>query len=88
MILETTITAFGETFKVNLDTEKLDRNYDDEDYAYWILEHSGHYFEINVWKENETFTTEGKAYAYINLESFEYADLPNEECELVFNIIK
>ena len=34
-----------------LDTNKLDRNYDDEDYAYWIVKDKrGYMHEINIYK--------------------------------------
>lgn len=84
MLLETTITALGETFSARFDTEKIDRNYDDEEYAYWVIEHSGHYYEVNIWKEDGIFVRTGKAYAFDNLGNFENAGFPDDECELVF----
>lgn len=86
MLLHTTITALGETFTATVDTEKIDRNYNDEEYAYWIIEHLGHYYEVNIWKQNGVFTNKGKAYAFDNIGKFEEAGNPDDECELVFNI--
>ena len=38
MILNTSFTVFGKEYKLALDTKKLDKNYDDEHYAYWLIE--------------------------------------------------
>lgn len=76
----------GEEYHFTLDTQKFDRNYDDENYAYWIVKKNGHYFEINVWKKDDCgeLSNEGKVYAYKNQGDFE--DSKNAlEFSIVFN---
>lgn len=84
MILDTPFIAFGKEYKLALDTKKLDRNYDDEDYAYWIVETNGKIFEINIWKLNGHFTTSGKVYAFASVGAFEDDDA-DEELEIKFS---
>ncbi len=66
MIYKTKLTANDEKeYKLTLDTRLLQRNYDDEDYAYWLEDlGDGRWAEVNIWKENGDFTSEGVAYIY------------------------
>lgn len=56
-----------------LDTNKLDRNYDDEDYAYWIVKDKrGYMHEINIYKDEKgEFLMEGKDYVWFDYGDFE-----------------
>ena len=48
---KTKFKAFGRAFCFTLNTDNLARDYDDEDFAYWIKYRGGFYFEINIKKE-------------------------------------
>lgn len=87
MILTTTFTAFGKSILLVADTDKIDRNYNDESYAYWVVEDQEDpekVYEVNIWKENGEFTTSGMVYAFANRENFEYAGDADEEIEISF----
>jgi len=68
-------TYNGSQFNFNLDTEDFDRNYDDEDYAYWIREaENGYVFEIDIQKEFGTidvFILKATIFVYYSLGEFE-----------------
>lgn len=68
-------THKGFQFKFNLYTEDLDRNYDDEDYAYWIKDDTnGYVFEIDIKKEfgtTDVFTPKATIFVYYSLGEFE-----------------
>ena len=58
--------------KFLLDTKNLARNYEDEIYAYWIVEDVyHHYHEVNILKEGGKFLLKGYDYLYQNREMFE-----------------
>ena len=85
MLLDTFFTAFNEEVHVTVNTKDLDRNYDDEEYAYWIVERNGHYYEVNIWKDEDgNFTNNGKVYAFADYGKFEDAGEPDEECDITF----
>lgn len=87
MTFYTKFTMFGKQYSFLLNTDKLDRNYSDENYAYWVFEHDGHYFEINIWKDKEIdgeFTTNGKVYGFIDYENLMEAGDCDEEKEISF----
>ena len=56
-----------------LDTNKLDRNYDDEDYAYWIVKDKrGYMHEININKDKDgNFLMDGMDYVWFDYGDFE-----------------
>ena len=84
MTFRTSFIMFGSRYEFLLDTESIDRNYDDEFYAYWIVERDGKYFEVNIWKDdNGNFTNDGKVYGYNDHESFCNGNEPNEETEII-----
>ena len=81
----TRFKAFGRMFKFTLDTKDLSRNYDDENYAYWIRCNHGHVFEINIWKSPDkkacsgwSFTDKGLANCYATHGDFEDDKLTEE----------
>lgn len=85
MKVRTKFRAFNRTYIFNLDTDKLDRNYGDEGYGYWIKERDGYFFEIDIYKKwdkednCERFTDEGLVIMYANQGDFEDA----RECGLL-----
>ncbi len=89
MILRTKVTLNNETLFFDLDTNKLDKNCEDECYAYWIVKDKfGYFHEINVWKDEDfSFTNKGKDYIYYNEELFEEAMDANVEISLQFTFL-
>lgn len=73
MILTTTFKSKGREYSLSLDTDKADRNYDDENYAEWFITASdGRILEITVWKDAQgRFTHDGTAEVYKNKGDFE-----------------
>ena len=57
----------------DLDTDKLDRNYEDEDYAYWIVQdYRGYVHEVTIDKDNDgRFLFTGRDYVWFDLGDFE-----------------
>ena len=52
MILTTSFEIEGVRHDYKLDTKRLDRNYDDEGYGYWIIPlEEDSYLEVNILKE-------------------------------------
>ena len=52
MVVRTAFEMNGVKHDYTLDTNRLDRNYDDEAYGYWIIPLEGESFlEINILKE-------------------------------------
>lgn len=52
MIVHTEFKLNGVEHNLELDTVKIDRNYDDEAYGYWIIPLEGDSFlEVNILKE-------------------------------------
>lgn len=83
-LLRTRFKAFGRTFQFSLDTKKFSRNYDDEDYSYWIRCNHGYVFEINIWKKPSAdsingwaITDKGIVNCYASESNFTY----DKECE-------
>ena len=71
-------TFKGYKVNFNLDTDDLDRNYDDEDYAYWIKDakNDGNLmvFEIDIQKEfgtTDVFIPKATIFVYNTLGDFE-----------------
>ena len=63
----------GFNYVFPLDTKRLDRNYDDEDYAYWLKTSAGRFFEINIHKTQEVdgeFTDKGWVKCYKTEQDF------------------
>lgn len=84
----TTTFNYGDyTYNFGLDTEKLDRNYNDEPYGYWIAEERcGKIFEINIIKTHEVdgdFTNDGYVKCYDNLSDY-LDDEPTETIDVTF----
>lgn len=86
MILKTTAKFPRETFEFLLNTDKFDRNYDDEPYAYWIGEQGNWVFEINILKTQEVngnLTNEGYVKRYMNIKAFD-EDKPLDTADVTF----
>ena len=73
MRLKLELLIEGEMTRFELDTDELARNYDDETYAYWIVEDKrGYIHEINIWKdERGNFMMFGKDYVWYKYGDFE-----------------
>jgi len=73
MILTATFKSKGREYFLSLDTDKPDRNYDDENYAEWfITAENKHILEVTVWKDSHgRFTKDGTVEIYANMGEFE-----------------
>lgn len=73
MILATTFKSKGREYSLSLDTDKPDRNYDDENYAEWFIKSDdGRILEVTVWKDElGRFTNDGTVEVYENEGEFE-----------------
>ena len=73
MILTTAFKSNGRGYSLSLDTDKADRNYNDENFAEWfITADDKRILEITVWKDEQgRFTTDGTAEVYKNQGDFE-----------------
>ena len=73
MILKATFKSKGRVYSLSLDTDKADRNYDDENYAEWfITADDKRILEITVWKDAlGRFTHDGTVEVYKNQGDFE-----------------
>ena len=71
-----------------LDTNKLDRNYDDEDYAYWIVKDKrGYMHEINIYKDEDgNFLMDGMDYVWFDYGDFEDGVLADVEEYIEFKV--
>ena len=71
-----------------LDTNKLDRNYDDEDYAYWIVKDKrGYMHEININKDKDGhFLMDGMDYVWFDYGDFEDGALADVEEYIEFKV--
>ena len=71
-----------------LDTNKLDRNYDDEDYAYWIVKDKrGYMHEINIYKDEDgNFLMDGMDYVWFDCGDFEDGVLADVEEYIEFKV--
>lgn len=71
-----------------LDTNKLDRNYDDEDYAYWIVKDKwGYMHEINIYKDKDgNFLMDGMDYVWFDYGDFEDGVLADVEEHIEFKV--
>lgn len=90
MVLKTTAKFSRETYEFLLDTNKLDRNYNDEPYAYWIVERGNWVFEINILKTQEVdgnLTNEGYVKRYIDIDAFD-EDEPLDTADVTFIALK
>lgn len=87
MEVKTSFTAFGKKYDFTLETDAIARNYNDEDYAYWIESRDGHFFEINIWKSGGKFKRTGKVYCFADYGSFENTGDPEEEYKLIFSFV-
>ena len=87
MVFKAEFSYLGVDYCLPLNTDKIDRNYNDENYAYWVVEKNGRYFEINVWKDdNGNFTHRGKVYAFPDEGSFDDGDYARgEEFDITFS---
>ena len=83
LYIELELTVF------ELDTEKLDRNYDDEPYAYWIVKDKhGYIHEININKDEDgEFLLTGVDYVWFHYSSFENCDTADVEEYIEFEVI-
>lgn len=73
MILATIFKSKGREYSLSLDTDKADRNYDDENYAEWFIKSDdGRILEVTVWKDGfGRFTNDGMVEVYENEGEFE-----------------
>lgn len=69
--LEVHIGPYATEFALN--TDELDRNYEDENYAYWIVQDFyGYVHEINIDKdESGEFLLTGRDNIWFNMDDFE-----------------
>lgn len=86
MIYKTKFNAFGIEYQFVLDTDDIERNHEDESYGYWIVEKDGHHFEVNIWKENGSFSDNGKVYCFKDYGNFVDAGAADEEHDIEFSI--
>lgn len=86
MKLKFGICIESEIVEFELDTERLDRNYDDEDYAYWLVKDKyGYMHEINIYKDDKGgFLMEGKDYVWFDYDDFEGGILADVEEDIEF----
>mgnify|MGYP006988909798 CR=1 FL=1 len=83
MNFRTSFIMFSTRYEFMLNIDNLDRNYDDEPYAYWIVEKDGKYFEVNIWKDDDgNFTSDGKVYGFRDYGNFCNAGNADEETEI------
>lgn len=77
MILTTVFKSKGREYSLSLDTEKPDRNYEDENYAEWFVTgNDKRILEVTVWKDVAgRFTTDGVVEVYKNKSDFEDGQL-------------
>ena len=73
MILTATFKSKGRAYSLSLDTEKPDRNYEDENYAEWfVTANDGRVLDVTVWKDEQgRFTNDGIVEVYKNYGAFE-----------------
>lgn len=73
MILTATFKSKGREYSLSLDTEKPDRNYDDENYAEWfITAQDNRILDVTVWKDcKNQFTKDATVEVYKNAGDFE-----------------
>lgn len=73
MILTTAFKSKGTEYTLSLDTEKADRNYDDENYAEWFVPtDDGRVLDVFVWQDGcGRFTTDGIVEVYKDMGDFE-----------------
>lgn len=87
MIVYTEFKYGGKTYNFTLDTERLDRNYNDEPYAYWVVvEKNIRFFEVNILKTAEVdgdFTNKGYVKCYDSIDKFDN-DEPTETIDVTF----
>lgn len=89
MKVKTKFTALEKDYEFILDTENLTRNYEDEDYAYWVEESDdGRLFEINIDKENGEFVLEGSVVCFYDKHEFEYGDPFDWLFDITFTEVK
>lgn len=71
-----------------LDTNQLDRNYGDEDYAYWIVKDKrGYIHEINIYKDEDgNFLMDGMDYVWFDNGDFEDGVLADVEEDIEFKV--
>ena len=70
MIYNVQFTYEGMEYNYALDTDELDRNFEDESTAYWLIHPL---FEINIYRNEDTgeLTTEGYVKPYATEDDFE-----------------
>ncbi len=73
MILTATFKSKGKKYSLSLDTDRPDRNYEDENYAEWfVTADDGRILEVTVWKDaNGLFTSDGTVEVYSSNSAFE-----------------
>ncbi|MBQ9560580.1 MAG: hypothetical protein IJV08_11485 [Bacteroidaceae bacterium] len=86
MKAKTSITIKGEPVEFTLDTKRLDRNYPDENYAYWIQEDKfGFFHEVNINKADDgSFKATGIVNTWFDLGRFEDAADPDCVSDVTF----
>ena len=87
MIVITKFNYGDYIYNFRLDTERLDRNYNDEPYAYWVVvEKNIRFFEVNILKTAEVdgdFTNKGYVKCYDSIDKFDN-DEPTETIDVTF----
>lgn len=73
MILTTTFKVKGREYSLSLDTDKADRDYEDENYAEWfVTAEDKRILEVTVWKDTHgDFTSDGIVEVFKNRREFE-----------------
>lgn len=72
MILTATLKSKGRVYSLSLDTDKPDRDYDDENYAEWfVTAEDGRVIDVTVWKDNNgALTKDATVEIYKNRNEF------------------
>lgn len=72
-ILTTTFKVKGREYSLSLDTDKADRDYEDENYAEWfVTAEDKRILEVTVWKDTHgDFTSDGIVEVFKNRREFE-----------------
>ena len=90
MKVKLSLCVDGEVMDFTLSTNQLDRNYDDEDYAYWLVkDKKGYMHEINIYKDSKgNFTTDGYNYMWYEYGNFADGVLADVNEPIEFEFIK
>lgn len=85
MIAKVKFSIKGKDLSYNLDIEKLDRNYDDEKYAYWVVSDDAGVHEVNINKADDgSFKSSGTIYTWFTKAKFEDGRDPDTVTDVTY----